>query len=320
MKKVAILAGLLIILTALYYIFEKPSDGKKKQETVDFIPGFDRTKVVTVQVKSPDKGETLLKNDNSVWKVIVKDKTYEADAAAMNDLVDSVVKIKSETIASKNPKNFDSFEVTEGKGIEVKIDDGAGKNLAHFFVGKNGPDIFSTYIRAKDSNTVILVPGILKNVFDKELKDWRDKTVFKLNKDDIVEYTIEGDMTLAMKKDEKGSWQVLKPEAFAPKKDAAEKVVANFTGVKAVDFPEGKLTEFGLDKPKRTITALFKDGTKEALILGKDKNAYQYFVKPKSRDAVYVIEKYELESLCPTLDKLKEQEKKEAQQSDNATK
>lgn len=321
-KKAAILAAVFIMLGALYFLIERPFGTQKKKEPVSFIAGFDKAKAdaVTVFVKTPAKGSALLKKtETGAWTVTLQEKTYPADMAVITNLLDTVAKLKEDTVASRNPQNFDGFEVTEAKAIEVRIDDGAQKALAHFYVGKNGPDIFSTYIRKKDSNTVLLVNTLLKNVFDRELKDWRDKTILKLNKDDITEYLIEGDMALAMKKDEKGLWQVVKPESFPAKKDAAEKTISNFVGVKVVDFPEGKLSEFGLDKPKRKITSVLKDGAKETLLVGKDKNAYQYFIKPQNKDSVYVIEKYELESLCPTLDKLKEPEKKEEKKSDNAT-
>jgi len=321
-KKAAILAVVFIALGALYFLVERPFGTQKKKEPVGFIADFEKTKAdaATIFVKTPAKGSALLKKTDTVaWTVTLQDKTYGADTAVITNLLDTIAKLKEDTVASRNPQNFDGFEVTEAKAVEVRIDDGAEKTLAHFYVGKNGPDIFSTYIRKKDSNTVFLVNSLLKNVFDREMKDWRDKTIVKLNKDDITEYVIEGDMALAMKKDEKGLWQVIKPEAFPAKKDAAEKTISNFAGVKVVDFPDGKLSEFGLDKPKRMITAVLKDGAKETLLVGKDKNAYQYFVKLQSKDSVYVIEKYELESLCPTPDKLKEPEKKEEKKSDNAT-
>ena len=318
-KKISILVIILAFLGGLYYFTETSSADKKKKASADFVPGFDKSKAFSIMVKSPEKGESLLKNENGAWKVTSKEKTYDADSAAVSKLLDTILKIKQETIASKNPKNFEAFEVTEGKGLEVKIDDASQKPLAHFFVGKSGPDIFSTYMRAKDSATVVLAGGLLRNAFDQELKDWRDKAIWRINKDDIIEYAVEGDMTLHMKKDEKGAWQVLRPEAFTAKKDAAEKSILKIAALKAADFSEGSLSEFQLDAPKRKITATLKGGKAETLLVGKDKNAFQYFVKTSLSDPVYVVEKSELEALCPGLDALKEPEKKEEKKSDNAT-
>jgi len=314
-KRAAIFAITFFILFILYYLFENPFGSRKKEEPLNLIPGFDKAKAASILIKSPEKGELNLKKEDKTWKVLSDNKTYVADTSPVDKLLDTVEKMKAETIASKNPKNFDSFEVTDGKGIEVKIDDASRKNLAHLYVGKSGPDIFSTYIRAKDSNRVILISGILKNVFEKELKDWRDKTIFKFDKENITEYKVEGDMSLHLKKDEKNIWQVVAPEAFPAKKETVQETFSKFASLKAVDFPEGDLSEFQLDKPARKIIAFLKDGNKKTLLVGKEKNTFQHFVKAKDRDTVFVIENYNLETLCPAVDKLREEEK-----TDNATK
>jgi hypothetical protein len=245
--------------------------------------------------------------------------TYLADAAAVDKLLEIVTGLKAETIVSKNPKNFDQYEVTDQKGLDVRLADSDNRSLASLYVGKSGPDIFSTYVRVKDSDKVVLVGSILKTAFEKELKDWRDKTIFKLNKDDIIEYKVDGDMKLHLKKDEKQSWQVLAPESFEAKKDAADDIMRKLAGLKAVDFAEGPLKEFQLDRPARTITASLKDGATATLLVGKEKNTFQHFVKPQDKEAIFVLENYNLESLCPALDKLKPEPPKEATKPDNAT-
>ncbi|MCX8043585.1 MAG: DUF4340 domain-containing protein [Desulfobacterota bacterium] len=322
-KNALILTAVLVVLAGIYVFVERPFEAQRKKETPAFVPDFEKAKAdaVRITITSPTKGKvTLTKKDQNTWTVSAQDKIFDADGSAVQNVLDTVAKLTAHTVASRNPQNFDSFEVSEAKGIEVKIEDGS-RVLAHFYVGKNGPDIFSTYLRQKDANTVVLTNTLVKTVFERELKDWRDKTIVRVDKDAILEYVVEGDMSLAMKKDDTGVWQVVKPSVFTAKKDAAEKVITSFSGLKAVDFPEGKLSEFGLDKPRRTIRAVLKDGSSQTLFVGKEKNAYQFFVKTASSDTVYVIEKYSLESLCPALDTLREAEKKAAaQQPDNATK
>ncbi len=187
---------------------------------------------------------------------------------------------------------------------------------AHVLLGKNGPDIFSTYVRAKDAGTVYLVPGILKNMADRELKDWRDKTIWKLNEDRIGRYTVAGDKNLQLRKDAAGAWQaVCDGRTFAVEKNAAMQAVQSFAALKAVDFMDGKPKEARLDKPLRTITAVFDDGTREVLFVGADKNAFQQFVKPGSQQQVFIVEKSAIESLSPSCKDLKEADTV----SDNAT-
>ena len=80
----------------------------------------------------------------------------------------------------------------------------------------------------------------------------------------------------------------------------------SFAALKAVDFIDGNPKEAGLDKPLRTITAVFDDGTREVLFVGADKNAFQHYVKPGSQQQVFIVEKSEIESFSPSCEGLKE--------------
>jgi len=43
-----------------------------------------------------------------------------------------------------------------------------------------------------DAEQVVLASGMLKMAFDRELKDWRNKTIFALNQQDITDYEVKG--------------------------------------------------------------------------------------------------------------------------------
>ncbi len=308
-KRIVILAILFFILLVLYYFFETPHADKSSGEHDRFIPRLARQEIVSIRIKSPEKGEVNLKKENGIWKVFSDNKTFTADTEPVNKLFEAVENIKTETVVSKNPENFGVFEVSESKGIEVIIEDSSKKTSVRFFVGKSGPDIFSTYVRAENQDRVILTPGILKTVFELGLTGWRDKTIFKLNKNSIIEYRVKGNFSLHLKKDEKNNWHVLAPENFSPKQETVEVIMEKFSKLKAAGFPEGVLSEFGLDKPALRITAVLKNGTTEILLVGRNKNAFQHFVKTDDRNTVYLIEDYELNLLFPPLDSLKKNDK-----------
>ncbi len=315
-KKVLILAAVLAALAALYFFSERTAAKKERKTEVSLVAGFDASQAAAVTITAPGKDAVILKKYGEAWKLTAGDRTYEAETAAVISLLGQVGKIKSATVASRNPKNFDSFEVSDGKAVDVKIEDAGSKVLAHVLLGKNGPDVFSTYVRAKDAQAVYLAPGLLKNMADRELKDWRDKTIWKLNRDGIVHYTVAGDKSLQLRKDNSGAWQaVCDSLVFVAGKDAAQSALQSFAKLTAVDFVEGNPKEAGLDKPLRTITAVFSDGTKEALFVGGDKNAFQQFVKAGSRQQIFIVEKSEIESFSPSCEGLK----KSDNGSDNTT-
>ena len=315
-KKVLILAAVLACIAALYFFSERTAAKKELKTEVPLVAGFNASQAEAITITAPGKDAVILKKYGEAWKLTAGDRTYEAETAAVTSLIGQVVRIKSATVVSRNPKNFDSFDVSDGKAVDVTIEDAGSRVLAHVLLGKNGPDVFSTYVRAKDAQVVYLAPGLLKNMADREIKDWRDKTIWKLNGDRIVQYTVAGDKSLQLRKDSSGAWQaVCDGLVVAAGKDAAQYALQSFAKLTAADFVDGNPKEAGLDKPLRTITAVFSDGTKEMLFVGGDKNAFQQFVKAGSQQQVFIVEKSEVESFSPSCEGLKQSDNG----SDNAT-
>ena len=304
-RKTIILAVVLCFLLLVFFLVESPLKNSKKQEPALFIAGFDKASVAAILIKSKEKGEVQLQKKPAGWMVIAGQKTYPADKTSIDNLLDAVGKIKIETIASKNPKKYKELEVDQDKGVEVTLVDGAQKPLAHFYVGKSGPDLFSTYLRKADTEQVVLASGMLKMTFDRELKDWRNKTIFALNPQDITDHAVKGDKGFLLKKGEKDQWEIVAPEKFSPKKEVVEGCIKTVSSLAAADFAEGLLKDFQLDTPAQEILVTLKGGTNRTLLLGKDKNAFQRFVKTSDADTIYVLEKYNLEKLLPSIDRLK---------------
>lgn len=303
-KKIQFLMMLLLAVGAVYYASERLSAKKSQKAEVNLAAGFEAAKAAAITVRSPGSDAVSLKKKDGRWTVTSGKSTYDADAAAPAALLGQIGNMKSATMASKNPKNFDAFEVSDSKAVEVKIEDDAGAVLAWVLLGKNGPDIFSTYVRAQNSQNVYLVPGMLKSSADRSLNDWRDKTLRKLDPDKINLYSVSGDRDLQLRKTPAGSWQSICGGRVSDCPSAGQ-IIRSFAALAAADFSDNSTAQARLDKPRRTITAILADGTSSTLTMGMDKNAFQQFVKTGAQDQVYVVEKSQLDSLSPTCEELK---------------
>jgi hypothetical protein len=249
----------------------------------------------------------VLKRSEKGWQVAADHKTfYTADSSAVDALFETLANLKGGSAVSSNPERHALYEVSLENGVQVEALGPEG-TLANLLIGKSGPNIFSTYVRAADSEEVYLVDGILQAKFSRELNDWRDKTIFMLNPGMITAYTVSGDSELALQKKD-GTWQA---GGTAVSTAAVEKVLEAFTDLSAAGFADGAQEEFGLDEPLRIITVELANGTQAALLAGKDKNAFQQYAKTDHSDTVYIIEKHLLGMLCPTLEELAEPEKEE---------
>ena len=304
-KKTIILAALLGFLLILFYLIESPKRDAKKVEHPLFIAGFDKAKAATLYIKSKARGEVFLKKKAAGWVVEANKKLYSADTAPVDNLLDTIAKIRVESVVSRNEGKYKAFEVDAENGVEVRIDDSSQKSLARFVVGKSGPDLFSTYLRLADAQQVVLASGMLKMAFDRELKEWRDKTIFSLNQQEITDYQVKGNLQYHLQKAANGAWEMIAPEKFTPKKETVEDCLKTASALKAADFAEGRLQDFQLDKPVREIIVTLNGGASRTLLIGKEKNAFQCFVKTADADTVYVLESYNLEKLSPALAVLK---------------
>jgi hypothetical protein len=318
-RKTAILAIVLCFLILIFYLMESPLQNKGKEEIL-LVPGFAKEETSTLYLNSPEKGELIFQKKEGSWAVEKDQKSYPADSSPIDKLLSTVGELKIETIASKNPSKHEVFEVTEGKGIEVKIEDDAQNILAHFYVGKSGPDLFSTYVRQENASQVILTSGLLKVIFDKDLKDWRDKTIFDLPQDIIVAYEVKGDRQFQLKKTEDDRWEITAPEKFKAKKETVEDCLKTFAKLEGADFAQGPLDEFQLDKPVREVVATFQNGETKTLLVGKEKNTFQHFVKKNEADTIFVVENYGLEKLTPELEKFKEEDKEKEEEQPSSEK
>lgn len=305
-KKILILAAALLILGGIYAASERMAEKKARRPQVNLAAGFDAKKAAAVTIRRPEKDTLTFTKTDGAWAVAAGDASYAADGAAVEELLEKIAGMKSATVVSKNPKNFDAFEVSDDKAVDAAVTDAGGAGMARLLFGKNGPDIFSTYVRPHGDDTVYLVPGIMKNTVDRELNDWRDKKLFALDPRTVKLYTVGGDRNVQFRKTNMKTWQAVCNGRVTDHADAAAKsAISDFASLAAADFSTDGPDTTGLDKPVRTITALLENGSKRSLFLGGDKNAFQQYAKTSRGDQVYVIEKARLDSLSPTCEDVK---------------
>jgi len=304
-KRVLLFAVVFISLAAIYFFMETSVGKRNKKEGPKLLfPELKIEKAALIKIKSTEKGEFVLTKAKDVWQVKQNSQTYIASTDAVEKLLDKVAKMKIETVSSRNPKNFAAFEVSNEKGIETTILDSKNNSLAALVVGKSGPDLFSTYVRNKTSNNVILTTGMLKTDFGRELSDWRNKKIYSLKSSDITEYRVTDNMTTRFKK-ENDIWQAVKPELPDVNQETVKEAINKFADLEAAGFVYDNNTNYGFNKPQKIITATLVDKNSQTLIIGKDKNAFQYFAKKKGGDTIYIIEKHVINIICPSLESLK---------------
>lgn len=307
-KQLLILGTIFIVLTIIVLLFENPfgqSEYEKKVETATpLFLNFNKEHVAKIEIIAAGETTTLSKQDDN-WVVTSMD-NYPADSDGITELLSKVAAFKNTQRVSNNPEKQAEFEV-DSTGVEAKLMDANGTLLAHLFVGKTTPGFLSSYVRAADSNDVYVAQGYPQSVFNKGTRTWKDRTIFDFNKGIVTQLNISSpEETVELRLDADGTWQMLKPVAAAVKQSEIDSLLTTLSGLDTDDFAEmtDDLSEYGLDIPQSTISAVRNDGTTATLSIGKEEEGKLY-VKRDDKDIVFRLFKSNVDRLIKKSDTFK---------------
>ena len=310
-KQLLVLIGVLVVLGLLVLMLENPfgkSEREKKVEAaLPLVPDFKRENVTRIEITALGETTTLVKEGNQ-WLVASMD-NYPADQEAVDEMFDKVAGFKAVDLVSANPEKQSVFQV-DSSGAEAKFSDANDNILAHLFVGKTTPGVFSSYIRAADSNNVYTDEGYLKATFDRGYRTWKDRKIFNFNKGDVTHLTIKSEEEdIELQLDAEGKWQMLEPVASAVNQTEVDNLLDKFSTLETDDFEEeDDPAEYELDDPRATVAAKLNDASTRSLLIGKqeegnDRNP----VKREDKEQIFMLYNSNLNSLLKKSAALKEE-------------
>ena len=307
-KQLLIFGAIFVVLAIVVLILENPfgqSEYERKIETaVPLFPNFNQEQVATIEIIA-DGETTTLSKQNDDWVVTSMD-NYPADSEGISELLLKIAAFKNTQLVSNNPEKQAEFEV-DSTGVEAKLMDANSTLLAHLFVGKTTPGFLSSYVRAADANEVYVAQGYLQSVFNKGDRTWKDRTIFDFNKGLLTQLNISSpEETVELRLDADGTWQMLKPVGSAVNQTEIDSLLTTFSDLDTDDFAEATddLSEYGLDTPQSTISAVRNDGTTATLHIGKEEDGKLY-VKRADTDTVFRLFKSNVDRLIKKSDTLK---------------
>jgi hypothetical protein len=309
-----LLIGIFIILLVIAACVEICSRQQMTPKYEEFVKEFKPENVYKIIV-SKMKNKVILKKVKDTWQVATY-RDYSANEDKINELLDRIQGFNMSDVVSSNPEKQSIFEVTEAQGTQVKLYNQKDKLIVHFYVGKNGPDYNSTYIRKENSNKVILVrPGIRYNV-STDNKAWIKKDIFDFKDNDVVKLTFKyPDKTIKLQKDkEDKGWNMIEPEKIKCRANAVSGVISALASLRMIElakeYEKKDIAEYGLKDPRLKIIAELQNGSKQILLIGNKDELDRYYVKREDKKYVYIVSRYTVEDLLmKEVSELKEEEK-----------
>ena len=345
-KNLIILGSILILIVAITFVTEKLNSPKKSKNTADaFLPGFSMASCSAFSIKD-NSGSVKLRKKDGRWHVssvlkpkddndssgLATDSTdkkfkfetqseeYRADSASVQSALEKLNSIKLDDLISQNPEKRDIFEVDTVKGIRVEVWNAQNKSIGVFFIGKNGPDWNSHYVRTHGSNNVYSVMGSIKYSFFTEENRWRDKTILKYDSGltQKISITQKGSKEVILEKsvDTAGTatWNITQPKKTKTEKDVVDKLVNNLADFFANDFEKDKSLDdkkMGFEKPTLYVSIELENGDKKSLIFGNKNKDNKYWVRTDGSEYIFLVYESKLDDYNFSYDQLKEKKKEE---------
>jgi hypothetical protein len=151
------------------------------------LPKLERDKLDQIELSSPDKPKVRLVKKGSEWR-LAEPLDARADQDAVKSALDKLAELEVTGVAATQPSNHERLEVDEKKGTHV-IARADGKVMLDGWIGsyQSGNSMF----RLQGQDLVATVKGSIRYAFSKPVREWRDRTIDKLESKDVREIVFE---------------------------------------------------------------------------------------------------------------------------------
>jgi len=234
-------------------------------------------KIVLTKAPGEDAGagtEVELVKKGEDW-TMAKPVEAGAHTANVKSLLDNLKSLKVSELIDGSKTSYDKFKVSDNQGLHAVFSKGGSVVLDARF-GENGGRGQMTRLGGKDG--VYAIKGYSSYLYDREVKGWRDTTVFKFedtnatsvsidNEHGSFAFTKDKDTWSAKYKDAKGG--ALKPlDKFDESK--VKDMLRAYKGLNADSFADPAKTpaDLGLEKPTATVLITLNDGAKREVKVG----------------------------------------------------
>lgn len=311
-KETLVLLVLAILLVGAAVWFSKREQTMTEQAippSKKVMDGLTSNTVERIEIAPPEQTSVVLTKRNAVWYTN-PDKGYRADKNLVQGLFTAVEKPITGEVVSESPENFGDYDVNETSATRVRFYGSEGKLLDDLYVGKAGPQTFSTFVRQAGQNDVVNANASLAYVFNKP-EGWRDKAIFDFPSDAITAVSAEGTSSTFSVRKSDGAWKMEKPAGREVQSTKFQPVLSNIASLRATDFVETSagqsLAEFGLDPAMEKLSVTYEDRSTSpakpvnvVLLAGKTKpGTAMVYVKRADSETVATISQYSVETMIP---------------------
>lgn len=284
-KTLGIVFGALLVI----YLMTKFLGGPKDRSFDPNILQLDTATVSKIQIQPPG-GESsfALERSGGNWSLLREGQTYNLALGSVGTLLSNLQLIKSERIVSKNVDRFSEYNVDDSTGTVIEIYSG-GNKIKEIVAGRfsfnqatrNG----ISYVRLLDDEAVYAVDGFLSMTLTQSFDNYRDKSMLKLNKEDLTKVSLEDGSSKIEVRKEGDTWMRDQTVVDSTALAGYLSNISSVSGTAFLDDRSGvgqKIKELTFEGNNMTgpvtITCYQAQGSTQPFVLNSSLNPESYFL------------------------------------------
>ena len=295
-KTLLYVSGALIVILIFTLLIRIP---REKATIKDRLVAFDSIEVskIIIYPKLSKNSPIEFNKNYGKWTVMQGQITSSTQKDAVQNMMNEVLSIKPQSLASKDKSKWKEFELTDSLSTRVRFLNKKNKTLADLLVGKfsykeatnpyGGNGVQGTsYVRLSDQSEVYGVDGFVSFFFSGTFNDWRDKSFINSNKNDIttVSFSYPSDSSYSLSR--KGSrW-------YAGTEPADSAIVAGFlntlSSLSGQDFKDNFKPSVN---PQYQILVTGNNMLNFSVKCYKEENSYEYILNSSQNPDLFYTSK-----------------------------
>jgi hypothetical protein len=213
-RTLLILFLVLAIIAVIMFFYDR-NKGERSFKSELFTVDSSKVTEITVYPKGKTVDPLHLIKTGKAWEIKTPKNTYPADTTVIQRILGAVSKVMPERVAGTGKSSWKELEINDSLGTHVVLSQ-SSDIVADFWIGKisisqgNGQQmygrnqniIFKSHVRVSGDDRVYVVDGFLSMMFSDQPAIYRNRVVFKVDKNNITKLTFvyPGDSSFVLAK------------------------------------------------------------------------------------------------------------------------
>lgn len=258
-KTIIVLVGVLLACT-VYVVVRHGNWGKPKPPGPEAVAekrvfAADPNGAKALRISWSDGRKIAFARKDGAWR-ITEPLDAAADSGAVGQVVSALSRLRYERVHAADDKTVGQTSL-DSPPAKIALTDEGGASFT-LLVGKGVPQMGAaesrTYVRPEGDNRTFVVAVDFDDILRRTPREYRDKTILNLTKDDVVRIKVEGSRSYELCKSSDG-WSVVQPVSAPADAAKVGSIIDAFANISAEEFlPESAdPAAWGLEKGKEAL-------------------------------------------------------------------